>query len=334
MYATRTKDLTGGADFQYHFYPKSGSIHRITLQETIGHYAYANDEYVNETKGVTYSDILKFTKSDTRLIFSFRNPQPKKKITKELEIRNVLVNRDVAYFYDYKPQVVTFDYLKAEYRRINSNILDAGSQKFAAIYDIDHFKANVEFKQFFCYGKKDKGFNMRFFAGYVHLNDQNVNPDVDYRYNLSGTVGSKDYLYDDIFIGRSETEGLLSHQFIRNDAGFTTPTTFYRTANQWMAGLNVSTTLPGIIPFKLYANLGTFNDADMIGTEKYSAIAWELGVELPVMKDVFTVYFPFAYSNDIKYIIDQNELKFADLIRFELHLQKLNPLNYIRTTLR
>ena len=335
MYATKTQDLAGGADFRYHFYLKNSAIKKITIQETIGHYAYADDEYVNGTTGETYSNTLKFTKADTRFIFTFKNPHPQKKITKEFEIRNVLVNRDIAYFYDYKPQTVLFNYVKAEYRRINSNALDASSQKIAAEYDVDHFKANLEFKQFFCYGKENKGVHTRFFLGYLHLNEQNVNPDVDYRYILSGTPGNRDYLYDDIFIGRTEETGLFSRQFIRNDAGFTTPTLFYRKASEWMVGLNASTTLPGFIPFRLYVNIGTFNDSDLpAGTVETSGVSWELGVELPLVKEVLTVYFPFAYSNDIQYINEQQGLNFGDLIRFELHLQKLNPLNYIRTTLR
>ena len=335
MYATKTQDLAGGADFRYHFYLKNSAIKKITIQETIGHYAYADDEYVNGTTGETYSNTLKFTKADTRFIFTFKNPHPQKKITKEFEIRNVLVNRDIAYFYDYKPQTVLFNYVKAEYRRINSNALDASSQKIAAEYDVDHFKANLEFKQFFCYGKENKGVHTRFFLGYLHLNEQNVNPDVDYRYILSGTPGNRDYLYDDIFIGRTEETGLFSRQFIRNDAGFTTPTLFYRKASEWMVGLNASTTLPGFIPFRLYVNVGTFNDSDLpAGTVETSGVSWELGVELPLMKEVLTVYFPFAYSNDIQYINDEQGFNFGDLIRFELHLQKLNPLNYIRTTLR
>lgn len=101
-----------------------------------------------------------------------------------------------------------------------------------------------------------------------------------------------------------------------------------------MVGLNASTTLPGLIPFRLYANIGTFNDANKIGGDENYGISWELGVELTVMKDVLSVYLPFAYSRDIKYVVDQRNYNTSDLIRFELHLQNLNPLKYIRTTFK
>ncbi len=342
MYASRTKDLSGGADFRYHFYIKNSFIKNITLQETIGHYAYGNDDYTNETSGVSYSNILKYSKFDTRLILTLTKPHPQKNISKEIELRNVFVNRDIAesdliqgpgFIYTKKPKKVTYNYFTAEYRRINANVFDASSQRFAVTFDVDHIKAVTELKQFFCFGPKNKGINVRFFGGYVNIAKE-VKPDADYRFNLSGTVGSRDYLYDDIFLGRTETSGLLAQQFIRNDAGFTTSSFFYRKAHHWMTGLNMSTTLPGLIPFRLYANLGTFNDANKSGIVESGTVSWEIGIELPVMKDVLTIYLPFSYSKDIKYVIDQKQLKTADLIRFELHLQKLNPLNYIRTTLR
>ncbi|MBK9412258.1 MAG: M1 family metallopeptidase [Bacteroidetes bacterium] len=343
MYAAGTKDLTGGADFRYHIYRKNKQIQKITIQETIGHYAYEKDVVFNQATGAENTYFLNFTKSDTRIIFSFQRPHPQKNITKEFELRNVFVRRDVAeenipqgpgYVYTYAPKEFDYNYLKGEYRRINSNELDAGSQRIAAEYNEDFFKAYVELKQFYSYGKKGKGIFTRFFGGYISLSDVNNKPDVDYRYNLSGTAGSGDYLYNDIFLGRTETTGLFSHQFIRNGAGFTAPTQFYRKADQWMVGLNASTTLPGLIPFRLYANIGTFNDANKIGGDENYGISWELGVELTVMKDVLSVYLPFAYSRDIKYVVDQRNYNTSDLIRFELHLQNLNPLKYIRTTFK
>lgn len=343
MFAFRTEDLTGGADLRYYIYRKNKNIQKITIQETFGHYAYQEDNSFNKITGITNLYLLNFTKFDSRLIFRFKDPHPQKSISKEFEIRDVFVKRDVSessliqgpgFIYTYKPKEITYNYLKAEYRRINSNELDASTQRIGAEYNIDFIKTYVELKQFYCYGKKGKGIQTRFFAGYISSKESYEKPDVDYRYNLSGTLGSGDYLYNDIFLGRTETNGLFSHQFIRNAAGFTAPTQFYRKADKWMVGFNASTTLPGLIPFRLYANIGTFNDANKIGLDENYGISWELGVELTVMKDVLTIYLPFAYSSDIKYVIDQNDLSTSDLIRFELHLQKLNPLNYIRTTFR
>ena len=330
MYATRTKNLAGGADLQYHIYLSNDVLKKITLQETIGHYAYQDDYYSPLNNEYNYHHLNEYTKLDSRIIFKFKGPHPQKKITKEFEIRDVFVKREIAYGYYYRPVTEEYNFVKTEYRRINSNPLDASSQKIAVVFNNQFLKATVELKQFITYGSKSKGAAFRFFGGYANINST-LQRDVDYRYNLSGTQGKNDFLYDDIFIGRTESTGIWSQQFIKTDAGFTTPTLFYRKATKWMFGFNASTTLPGLIPFKLYVNLGTFNDSKLSFID-FKGISYELGVEIPVIKDVLTVYIPFSYSNDIQYVIDKQNYHFGNLIRFELHLQKLNPLNYIRTT--
>ena len=55
--------------------------------------------------------------------------------------------------------------------------------------------------------------------------------------------------------------------------------------------------------------------------ETYGKLSWELGVDLPVIKDIFVIYLPFAYSDDIKYAVTESGIRQqGDLIRFELHL--------------
>jgi hypothetical protein len=328
LYATRSKDLAGGADLRYHIYLNNKTFRKITLQETIGHYAYEVDSYTPPDGSYEYLNLLHFTKFDSRIILKLNDPHPQKKISRELELRNVFVRRDIAYAYYYHPRVEDYNYLKLEYRRINSNSLDASLQKFTIVGNDQFIRACGEIQQFFNYGVKHKGLQLRLFAGYANINEH-LQRDVDYRYNLSGSTGNRDFMYDDIFVGRTETEGIWSQQFIRNAAGFTAPTLFYRKATKWMTGLNLSTTLPGMIPFKLYANVGTFNDAKIERID-FGGISYEFGVELPLFKDALRIYLPFSYSADIKYAIDEQGLKFGELIRFEMHLQKLNPLHYIR----
>lgn len=129
-----------------------------------------------------------------------------------------------------------------------------------------------------------------------------------------------------------EDTDILAKQFVSDYAGFKSPTSFYRLAEEWMAGINVSTTLPGMIPFRLFASVGSFNNhpiADVSGN-----ISWELGVDLPIIKDIFIISLPFAYSDDIEYALEKQDLKGVKAIRFELHLKNLNPLDYIKKSNR
>ena len=146
--------------------------------------------------------------------------------------------------------------------------------------------------------------------------------------NLTGKSGIEEYLFDEVFLGRTEKNGILSKQYLNDYAGFRTPTFFYRLSEKWMIGFNATTSLPGLIPFRIFVNTGIFDNSDDGGT--YGKVSWELGVDLPIIKDIFVISLPFAYSDDIKYLIDKEKLKPLDLIRFELHLNMLNPLNFIK----
>ncbi len=192
----------------------------------------------------------------------------------------------------------------------------------------DFYKLNLESKHFFNYNSTKKGFRLRFFAGYLHRFATNTT-EQDYRLQTSGQNGEDDYLFDEVFLGRTESSGILSQQFLVADAGLKIPTLFYRQGEQWMFGLNTSTTLPGKLPFRLYAGLSTYNDA-INTTLEFSAFSYELGVELPLIKDIFVIYFPLVWSNDVKTIMDNEDLNYGNLIRWELRLTKLNPLELIR----
>jgi hypothetical protein len=96
-----------------------------------------------------------------------------------------------------------------------------------------------------------------------------------------------------------------------------------------MFGINVNTTLPGLLPFRLFLNVGTFDRSDNQG--EFGKYSWEAGVDIPIIKDIFVIYYPFAYSKDIKNAVEGQDLGKKDLLRFELHFNMLNPLDFIKS---
>ncbi len=80
------------------------------------------------------------------------------------------------------------------------------------------------------------------------------------RFRMSGQTGSQDYLYDNIFLGRTETEGVLSKQFTDTDGGFKA-FSFAGQSSHWLAALNFKTSLGNLkLPIKLYGDIGTYED--------------------------------------------------------------------------
>ena len=325
MYATGTKNLEGGGDIRYHLYPKNKSIYKITLRTGISRYVFGNDTYDNGD--FHYSNNLHFTKSDTRIVFSFRQINNQDHFTNEVTLRNVLINRDIPYGFNYKEVNKNILYWQAEFKRKNSNPLKNSLQKLNITAGDNFLIATGEMTNFLTYNEVKKGFGIRFFGGFTSLPEQSTGG-IDYRMSLNGRNGNNDYLFDEVFLGRTEEKGILSQQFVNDYSGFKTPTSFYRLAEKWMVGFNINTTLPGKIPFRLFINTGIFDNSDDGG--QYGKISWEIGVDLPIIKDIFIISLPFAYSKDIKYAIDEQEFNTGNLIRFELHLNMLNPLDIVK----
>jgi hypothetical protein len=331
MYAFNTNNLAGGGDISYHFYP-TGRCYRITVRSGISHYAFGDDLYIAPNDQVLSDGTLYFTKVDNRIIFSFRERAENKKIINELTLRHVLINRDIPYEYHYANVNVNLNYFQIDYSSVNFNQLDRGLRKFTVTGNNTFLQIGGELRQFITYGPVKKGFTARIYAGYLNK----FGTDEGSRYynmNMSGKSGLDDYLFDEVYFGRSEEPSSFGGtQFTQDYAGFKSPTSFYRQANNWMTGINVTTTLPGMIPFRLFASIGAFDHHEL--NEFNDPVSWEIGVDLPVIRDVLIVSLPFMYSDDIKYALKQEGLEGVNAIRFELHLTKLNPLDYIKNFYR
>ena len=328
LYSFGTKDLVGGGQINYHLYPNS-RINRITLQSGISRYAFANDTYTFPLNNSLYQNTLHFIKSDTKIVLNILPSDRTIKLTNRITIRNIFVNRGIPYSINYRKENKNINYLQAEYIRENKNPLDLFLQRLIVTTGDRFIYAAAEACNFFTYRNSNKGFSTRLFGGFTSIPSTSTYG-IDYKMSLSGRTGLQDYLFDEVFLGRSESDGILSQQFVNDFGGFISRTSYFHESNKWMAGINMNTTLPGLLPFRLFANIGSFDNAG-IG-DQFGKISWELGVDLPVIKDIFVIYLPFAYSKDIKYAIDKLKLNTGELIRFELHLKKLNPLTILKST--
>jgi hypothetical protein len=321
MFAFKTTDLAGGGDLRYHFYPQKGIFQKITIKTGFSHYAYG----IKESRDSLSDDkTLFYSKSDNKIVFQLRNKAPREQIDQYLTLRHVWIEKGLFY----NPGTKEYNHFQTEFLRVNNNPLKASSIKMQLTGNDEYFKLSLETKHFIHYNSTKKGFFIRFYTGYLNRSKTN-SPEADYRLRSSGNSGLDDYLFDEVFLGRSESSGILSQQFYTADAGLRIPTLFYRKADEWMIGINLSTTLPGKIPFRLYANISSYNDAKSAYPES-EAISYEAGVELPLIKDIFVVYFPLIWSSDIQYVYDQQDWSYGNLIRWELRLTKLNPLEQIR----
>ncbi len=336
MFAFKTKDLAGGGDLRYHIYPANGFIQKITLKTGFSHYAYGTSSYTNLAGDFTFSTTLKYSKVDNRIVILLKEKKPRNNVKKQITFRHVLIRKDLIYnsFLKSAP-TQEYNYFQGEYSRENLNPLKSSSINLQITGNYTFYKIGLEVNRFINYNSTKKGFRIRMFAGYLDRSVTNDPGGADYRLRFSGNGGgarianyTDDYLFDEVFLGRSENSGILSQQFSVTEGGMTIPTYGYYLADQWLVSLHLSTSLPGALPFRIYLGLATLNNANIITESK--SISYEAGIEFPVIKDIFVIYFPLAFSSDLRNILEDKNIQASKMIRFELNFKKLNPLELIR----
>lgn len=141
--------------------------------------------------------------------------------------------------------------------------------------------------------------------------------------NTSGQNGVNDYAYDGLFLGRTENNGILSNQFLKTQGGLAMPISYG--FNKHLLSLNAEMDLPIKLPLSIYAGIARGVNNNTKGTT-----VWVVGANVPLIRNIFEVYLPIAYSKNVMNEIDSQQLKFSETIMFQLNLNMANPFELIR----
>jgi hypothetical protein len=324
LFAAGTKDLAGGGFATYRIHPSGGAFQEIAVHSSVQRYAYADDLYENPTIDLVYNNTLHYFRNENKLSFTFRNETPRDHRTNRLDLRHIFIQRDIPYFYNYKATVQDYTYFQLQYTAEKAHRWNGRKDQLTMTGNQDFYRFTASGTRRIPYSNPTKGLEINGRASIVNIDDR-IAPDVDYRLRLSGWSGSDDYLFDGVFLGRTEQSGILSQQFMSTDGGFSTNGSFYRLADSYMISMSIKSDLPGKLPVRLYANLATFNDAKNTAINA-TALSYEGGIEISLLRNIFTLYIPLVYSSDLRYVIDREDLSFGELIRFEIDFKQLNPL--------
>jgi hypothetical protein len=178
--------------------------------------------------------------------------------------------------------------------------------------------------------------NLRVFGGAFLYKSEDYDAGIDARFRLGGQNGENDYLYDNIFLGRHEINGVLSRQMTNTDGAFALPT-FLGQSDRFMLAANFKTSLPSKIPFKVYANLAYFGYTTQtitplaIISSNATDFAGEAGLSLPIFGKNFEIFVPLVYTKNLgdAFKFTSSNL-FEQRIRFVLNIKLFNPLGAIR----
>ncbi len=326
MYAFGSKQFNWDAQADYYFTPRSTWVRQIKLGVNSRSYSIQAEPQVEKMYKLQGHIALDLQRKGLTLW------------KQQLQIRNVTIWRKNAYIDIFKQEdnynISELSHIAKYEHKIfpfSSQVRAQFGKRFGRLL----ISSDVGVK----YGRLHGYFRMRFFAAAMLYKRD----DLRFAYNKQHTLtvqaenGSTDMLYDHIYLGRYETEGLWSRQIFNDMGGFRTITPMLQS---WQNGQTVNglLTITGTadfplkyIPLKLFFGLGYYSDKQLQFTHPKGLLG-EMGASIAIWDDVLQINFPLVYSKDFKEDFVSNNYKFKQKISFSMNLAKLHVFNKIRDT--
>lgn len=340
MYAFGTKDLAGTGEIQKHFLTY-GFAKRVTIEFKAAQ--FASENLVPTT----------YTKLQGGIRLELNPASARTSPNNVIYGRYVLANersRGTDVFT--KIAADNFTYTDIGFTSTQTRVINPynytinyqlGDMTSAAQPDMFH-KLTLEATQFLNYNKPKKGFTARFFGG-IFLN--NYHASGRELFMAGGNNGYFDYTFDQSQFGRGEKQltsnSLFAQQLMYGGLQFKELYP-YVYSDTWATGINLESTIPGIFPVVLYADIAFVNadESYMDGNTNqmvYKAtpkVLYTSGISLVLFKEIFRINFPLIASKEIvnyyagKSQYNSSGISYAERISFSLNLNKLNPVKTVR----
>ena len=246
-----------------------------------------------------YDNNLSYLRFSPSIIFTFRDSNLVSNFKQFLRFKYIGINREKNNDLD--------DYGISKFTYINSN--PGAKKSYSFSYDLQFNKEIIKNSITFNYRNyfsEFRQYNFRLFVGKFF---KNINSGGIYNFNVSR---ASDYLYDNYLLGRSESSGFFSQQYVRFEGAFKSQINEYN-PNSFMLSLNSGITLWKWI--EAYFDYGLFkNKNNPINS------GFDTGFRLNIVENYFELFFPI-YSSEEFYL---NKNSYSSRIRFILTLDPEN----------
>jgi len=342
LFGTGSLQFAGIGRIGYTFYVRHGKVHNINLSLHGKRFSYD-----------LFPEVLNYNKAQPVLTIEFRKRNPRSWVDKILSLRHIIV------WQEYRKFEIIAPFIPGTYTRglaryyVNESAFSFTNDQIINPY---RFSLTVQQAKNFVrtfgelnyqvtYNRTNKGFFIRLFAGGFIWNDRSGSEIPDPRFRLNFSTGNeqfqKDFLFDEYFFGRNETEIFSSQQVVTKEGGFRAHNDFGQ-SDKWLASIHLSSTIPGKIPIRPYTGIGLYggNGAN---------IAYELGFSVVILPDVFEINFPLVslvrqtgpnnstLSRKWHIGLDRNDPdnlymgeKYWSLITFQFNIKKMNPFEMLK----
>lgn len=347
LYAFRNEKLAGQSNIQYTWYFPDHKMKSLTAGLFSKSYSYAHDtagidQYLNYYQ-LNPSLKIEFSHLPSSLIRSeltyiahwIRDEYISRKDSVPVTNHINRIDHQLKYNYSIKSILGDFDF------ETGLNYLKQ-SQPNALKQELLRMQFSIE--KSFRY-KQERYFKSRFYLAFYPYNTERNNSSVSSRSQPNYVRGStglsyQNYLDDnneELFLGRSESEGLWSQQISLQQGGFKlSPGAAQRNvlgnSNSFICSANFSADLP--IKFfgnkiRPYLDIGYFEAPGFSTRDKF---LYSAGISLRLIPGILDVYFPVIHSQNIKDIYNsQHNQSYWQQVCFSLKLKKpeLNDLLHL-----
>ena len=335
MYGFRSKTLAGFTEFAANFYPKK-AIQQITFGVKTKSFAYDNldPSFFNQVNNTSRSMVyLNYYKITPFLQFDIKRKDANNTIYQSVTYSNNNLFVDSLKFsygpsYDsvFPKKYNAYSFVnKLNYKLTNKRIINP----FVLNLELQHTASMAKLSATFNYKitlRNKQYFDIRLFAG-TFLAGSYAERSY-YAFRASGYSGYQDYLFETNFVARNQYSGFGFSQFADVDGALKVWSPLGQSP-EWLAAVNIKSPQIFIFPIKIFADVAV-SDARALNTELF---LWDIGLNIPVIKDLVDIYIPLVYSNDIKTTMKLNNVKGINTVRFTINIHKLVAKNLIKDNL-
>ncbi|MCB0794470.1 MAG: hypothetical protein KDB88_07005, partial [Flavobacteriales bacterium] len=189
-------------------------------------------------------------------------------------------------------------------------------------------RAELVSEHAFMYDRREHRISLRLFAGLMLRTDPELMRR-EFAWRLHW--GANDMLYDHLFVNRQDLGTLTDQQFAEYQGGFKTPNSF-GTSDTWLASINADADLPLPVPLSLFVSgaMAPVTEALSSGTRTVARSYFEAGIGLRIVRDMFEIWFPLVFSQDIADQLEFRGIGPGERVRFILALEALDPFKLLR----
>ncbi|MFN8154300.1 MAG: M1 family metallopeptidase [Bacteroidia bacterium] len=339
LYAFGNKELAGTANISYSFYPASDFIQEISWSNQFRMFTYGRDTYRTSEMNLTDAD-MHYKRFSPTITVHFKLKDPRARERKTLEFQSVHLWEDQLQ-YQMSPglnfaHVVSKykDFYRLRYTHQNYRRIDPYMESIGLEANQFVFKGDLEGQYAISYRKLSKKATFRVYLGYT-FSDNSGGLYGFFLSDRNAARGTTDYAYDDLYFGRTATEGFWYQQMYLRQGGFKSysPLGSYRS---YIAALNINIDLPIPLPIRIYGDIGTAEDFKKDVKAVYDVdqlFSYNAGLCLSLARDVVEVYLPLVKSQEIVKYNETNDISLLEEIRFVFNISRLSPAN-LRNQLR